>query len=88
MSFQWDERKAKANLKKHGVSFDEAKTVFEDPRVRPESDRLHSIEEERFWAIGMSHRQRILVVHYCHRFEAIRIISARKATAHELMFYQ
>jgi uncharacterized DUF497 family protein len=84
MSFQWDERKAKANLKKHGVSFEEASTVFRDPGLRLLSDMGHSVEEERFAAIGSSRLLRTLVVSYCYRGDVIRIISARKAAPSEV----
>ena len=87
MSFQWDERKAKANLKKHGVSFDEAKTVFDDPRVDFCADLEHSDAEDRFIALGMSMRERILVVCHCYRGDVVRIFSARKARLSEVERY-
>lgn len=83
-----DPRKAAANLKKHGVSFDEAKTVFYDENARLIADPDHSDNEERFILLGMSFRLRLLIV--CHVYRSgseIRIISARKATKTESNFY-
>jgi uncharacterized protein len=75
LEFEWDPRKAAANLAKHGVSFEEAATVFGDPR--------HSSEEGRFVLLGLSQDQRLLAVLYVERGETIRIISARRATRRE-----
>jgi hypothetical protein len=84
--FTWDARKAAANLRKHGVSFDEASTAFDDELGAYYSDSLH---EDRFILIGYSRRQRLLyVVHAEVGREAIRIISARKATKHEKARYE
>jgi uncharacterized DUF497 family protein len=84
--FVWDPRKATANLKKHGVSFDEASTAFEDELGAYYPDRLH---DDRFILIGYSRRQRLLyVVHAEVRESSIRIISARKATRHEKTRYE
>jgi uncharacterized DUF497 family protein len=84
--FTWDARKAAANLKKHGVSFEEASTAFEDELGAYYPDTLH---EDRFILIGYSRRQRMLyVVHAEVQPEAIRIISARKATKHEKARYE
>ena len=86
MRFVWDARKAAANLKKHGVSFDEASSAFEDTLGAYYPDRLH---EDRFILIGYSRRQRLLyVVHAEVEADAIRIISARKATKHEKARYE
>ena len=86
MRFTWDARKAAANLRKHGVSFDEASTAFDDELGAYYSDSLH---EDRFILIGYSRRQRLLyVVHAEVGREAIRIISARKATKHEKARYE
>lgn len=86
MRFIWDERKAAANLRKHGVSFDEASSAFDDKRGAYYPDSLH---EDRFILIGYSRRQRLLyVVHAEVEPEAIRIISARKATKHEKTRYE
>jgi uncharacterized protein len=84
--FVWDRRKATRNLEKHGVSFEEAQTAFEDPLGAYYPDRLH---DDRFILIGYSRRQRLLyVVHAQVTLEAIRIISARKATRHEKKHYE
>jgi len=88
--FEWSASKASANLKKHGVSFAEAQSVFYDEHARQFFDEDHSSEEERFILLGMSNRLRLLVVCHCERCggEIIRIISARKATAQERSFYE
>ncbi len=83
MQFEWDREKAKKNLKKHRVSFDEAMTVFYDPLSATFNDPDHSIDEERFITIGYSSRDHLLVVAHTEREKTIRIISARTATAHE-----
>lgn len=86
MRFTWDARKAAANLKKHGVSFDEAATAFDDPMGAYYPDTLHP---DRFILIGHSQRHRILfVVHAEVRRDVIRIISARTATSHEKTHYE
>ena len=87
--FEWDENKNSSNIKKHGISFEEAKTVFYDENARLISDPDHSIEEERFIILGMSLNLKILiVVHtYKEKDEQIRIISARKATKNESKIY-
>jgi uncharacterized DUF497 family protein len=86
---EWSERKAKANLKKHGVSFEEARTVFLDDNARLIDDPDHSGDEDRFVMLGLSSALRVLVVCHCIRGEdsTIRIISARKATTSERRFY-
>jgi hypothetical protein len=88
MRFEWDEGKAKANFRKHGVSFEEARSVFADilSAILPDED--HSLNEERWLALGMSDRRRILVVCFGEREGAIRIISARKATKREVKKYE
>jgi uncharacterized DUF497 family protein len=84
--FEWDAREAAANLAKHGVSFEEAQTAFDDKLGAYYADRLH---RERFILIGHSKEQRLLyVVHAEVRTESIRIISARKATRHEKARYE
>jgi hypothetical protein len=85
MQFEWDEKKNKANESKHGVSFEEAQTVFFDENAYEFGDPDHSEDEERFLMLGLSSRLRILVVSYCYRSNesVIRIISARKATKKE-----
>lgn len=86
MDFSWDERKAASNLKKHGVSFDEAATVFADPLALAIDDLL---EAERTLLLGMSNRQRLLLVVHVELDEStIRIISARRATSHERRQYE
>lgn len=83
-SFEWDEEKSKINEKKHGVSFEEAKTVFYDDNALLEYDEEHSSEEERFRILGISEKGNVLLVVHCIREETIiRIISSRKATASE-----
>ena len=87
--FEWDERKSRLNLTKHGVSFEEARSAFFDERARLIADPDHSEEEDRFVLMGMSSRLRLLVVCHCYRGESgmIRIISARKATPREAREY-
>jgi uncharacterized protein len=80
LAFEWDEKKAKQNLKKHGVSFEEASTIFGDPLARTIHDPLHSGEEDRFVNLGESQRRRLLVVVFTERGQNIRRISARVAT--------
>ncbi len=90
IKFEWDEKKASTNLKKHGVSFEEARTVFFDERARLIDDPDHSYEEERFIILGLSSSLRVVVVCHCYRDtgNVIRIISARKATTTESKFYK
>jgi len=86
VQFEWDARKAAANLRKHGVSFEEAETAFDDELGACYPDTLH---ETRFIVIGYSKRRRLLyVVHAEVRTDTIRIISARKATRHEKAHYE
>ena len=89
MNFVWDTRKAEANLRKHGVSFEDAATVFDDIDALCIYDPDHSQEEDRFVLLGMSASARILVVCHCYRGEGevVRIISARKATERETEQY-
>lgn len=89
LRFEWDERKAAANAKKHGVSFDEAKSVFVDERAKLIDDPDHSEDEERFVLLGLSSALRLLLVCHCYRGEGnvIRMISARKATTKESKSY-
>ena len=90
MNFEWDENKARINQEKHGVSFEEAKTVFDDADALQIFDPDHSESEDRFIMLGMSAVLRILVVCHCYRTndDTIRIISARKATRNECSTYQ
>ena len=89
ITFSWDDQKNKANDKKHGVSFEEAQSVFFDENAIEFSDPDHSEDEDRFLMLGLSHRLRILVVCNCLRKggSEIRIISARKATKKEQKTY-
>jgi uncharacterized DUF497 family protein len=87
-NFEWDEDKAKANLKKHGISFDEGATVFINASSVTIPDPDHSTGEQRYVDIGSSERGRVLVVVYTERGESIRIISCRKATASERRVYE
>ena len=88
--FEWDPAKAAANLKKHKVSFEEARSVFFDEFAIQYFDEAHSTNEERFLMLGMSSGAKLLIVCHCEREqgEIIRIISARKATKRESAFYQ
>ena len=90
IEFEWNSAKARSNLKKHGVSFEEAQSVFYDEFARQFDDDDHSDEEERFIMLGMSIKSRVLVVCHCERSggNVIRIVSARKATSKERSFYQ
>ena len=88
MEFEWDESKATANLKKHGVSFEEAKTVFDNVLAVIFDDEAHSLDEQREIIIGHSRRNRLLLVSFTERPNAIRIISARIATRREHEDYE
>lgn len=90
LRFQWDERKSQANHRKHGVSFEEAQTVFFDEDAIEFYDTGHSDAEDRFIMLGMSAMPRVLVVCHCLREKGsvIRIISARKATRKERQHYK
>jgi uncharacterized DUF497 family protein len=89
IEFAWDRRKARLNLSKHGVSFEEAQTVFLDDSARLIDDPDHSDEEERFVLLGYSFQARCLIVSHCYREanSVIRLISARRATALEEEMY-
>ena len=86
--FEWDGAKARQNLKKHRISFEEASTIFGDPLSATIDDPLHSSEENRFVTIGQSVRHRLLVVVHTDRGDRIRIISARVATRNERKSYE
>ena len=88
ISFDWDPKKANSNQKKHGVSFIEAQTVFLDDNALLIDDPDHSQDEDRFILIGFSYKFRVLVVCYSEEQDAIKIISARKATRPEKKQYQ
>jgi hypothetical protein len=88
VKFAWDARKAKANAKKHGVSFEEAASVFYDPLARIFDDEYHSMLERREIIIGHSIRQNLLIVAFTERLDAIRIVSSGKATLRERKDYE
>ena len=87
--FDWDENKNRINLQKHGISFEEASTVFFDDRALLFDDPEHSIEEDRFLLLGMSETAKVCIVCHCYRESdtVIRIISARQATKKEEQRY-
>jgi uncharacterized protein len=88
MQFEWDARKAAANLTRHGISFEEASEIFGDPLTISIGDPDHSIDEDRFISTGLSRRQRLLVVSHVYRGGRIRIITARVATRQERRQYE
>jgi len=88
MGFEWDEEKAAANLAKHGVSFEEASTVFADPLYVDFYDPDHSSEEHRYIIIGLSRQGRLLLVSHTERDEVTRLISAREVTRSEREAYE
>lgn len=88
MQFEWNPEKAESNIRKHGVSFPEASTVFNDPLSFTFPDPDHSYGEERYLIIGLSINNRILVISHTERADSIRIISAREATRNEQRFYE
>jgi len=88
LNFEWDEEKAKANLKKHRIGFEEATTVFIDPFSITIPDPDHSVVEQRYIDIGSSDKGPVLVVVYTERGASIRIISCRKATPSERKLYE
>jgi len=88
LDFEWDPTKAASNLAKHKISFEGAATVFGDPLGCIVADPRHSFRELRFVLLGLSQRQRLLAVMYAERGEAIRIISARRATPSEQRNYE
>jgi len=86
--FEWDPAKAADNFVQHGISFEEASTVFRDPLSATGSDPDHSFDEERFVTFGVSTRRRLLVIAHTDRGDTIRIISARLATPGERKIYE
>jgi hypothetical protein len=91
--FEWDESKSRANLKKHKVGFDEARTIFNDPFLVTYPDEFYSDDEERYVSVGISANNRVLLVSHAEREETdevfiIRIISCRRATTSERKFYE
>lgn len=87
-TFEWDATKARRNLRKHGVSFEEAKSVFLDPLSVTVADPAQTVIEDRFVDIGTSAQGRVLVVVYTERGSSIRLISCRKATSMEVRAYE
>lgn len=88
LQFEWDPKKAIANRQKHGVSFEEASTVFQDGFSSTISDPLHSTDEERLVTIGQSANGRLLVIVHTQRNKRVRLISARLATNYERRLYE
>ena len=88
MEFEWDPKKAAKNLRKHGVSFNEAATVFGDSLGTTVPDPDHSLAEDRYITVGMSGRRRLVMVAHTERGERIRIISARELTRAEREAYE
>lgn len=88
MKFEWDKEKAESNLKKHGISFDEAVSAFDDLFNVDLFDPKHSEDENRFILVGHSENERILIVSYAERGDKIRIITARKVTSKERRDYE
>ncbi|WP_353519099.1 BrnT family toxin [Thalassotalea sp. SU-HH00458] len=90
IKFEWDAAKAATNLKKHGISFDEAKSVFFDEFAVQFFDQENSVTEDRFLMLGMSNETNLLLICHCERDDgnSIRVISARKATKNESKNYQ
>lgn len=89
IDFEWDINKANINIRKHGVSFEEARTIFSDPFELTISDPEHSIGEHRFLSIGRSEYNRIIIVSYTEKqSNVIRVISARVASKHERQHYE
>lgn len=88
MKFEWNQSKAVSNLKKHGVSFEEAKTVFDNPLAVIFDDEAHSVDEQREIIIGHSRQNRLLLIAFTARSGNVRIISARLATRNEREDYE
>ena len=88
LDFEWDINKAKKNMERHEISFKEASTIFADPLSDFFYDSGHSIDEERYLAIGLSEFKNVLIVVFTEKDDIIRIISARKATKKERKHYE
>ena len=88
MQFEWDPEKDQQNQAKHGVSFDEASSVFGDPFAWTIDDPDHSVEENRFLTTGYSNRQRLIIVAHTDRDERVRLINAREVAAAERRVYE
>lgn len=88
MRFEWDSRKARGNLRKHRISFEEATTAFRDPLSVTAPDLTHSSSEYRFITFGLSWTGKLLTISHTEQGESIRIITARRATKHERKIYE
>lgn len=88
MHCEWEEAKAAANRQKHGISFEEAATIFDDPLYVDFYDPDHSVDEHRYLIIGTSSAGQLLIVSYTERDDAVRLISARKVTLSERKAYE
>jgi hypothetical protein len=88
LRFEWDEQKARQNLKKHGVSFEEAATVFGDHLSMTVADPLHSTLEQRWVTMGLTYLGRLAVVVHTNRGNVVRLVSARKVTRREKKAYE
>ena len=88
MEFEWDPRKALSNVRKHGVSFEEAATVFSDPLAAYYQDSDHSVSERRYLVIGTSSKQRLVHIAFADRRGRIRIIQAREPSKNEISQYE
>lgn len=88
MDFEWNPQKADINQREHGITFEEASTVFGDVLSVTFPDPDHSIQEERFLLLGVSSKNRVLLISHVYRAGTIRIISARKATRKERKYYE
>lgn len=88
LKFEWDTAKANANLRKHGVTFEEAASIFADPLALTFPDPDHSVGEKRWISFGVSNRDRLLAAAHAERGRSIRIVSARKATRHDREIYE
>jgi len=88
LRFEWNDKKARLNIRKHGIAFEEASTVFGDPLSITIPDTVHSIDEDRFISIGTSVNDKLLVVVYTDYNDIVRLISARKATGNEKKQYE
>lgn len=88
MKIEWDPKKAKSNLEKHGVSFEEAAIALGDPMAATGADPDHSLAEERYVTFGVSEKGRLVVVSHTEKDQTIRIISARKASKGEIELYE
>ncbi|MBN2443068.1 MAG: BrnT family toxin [Spirochaetales bacterium] len=89
IQFEWDQKKEHSNIRKHGITFEEAKTAFYDCNARVIYDPDHLENEDRYILLGLSYKLRLIIVSHCYRKkqEIIRIISARQANKHESQYY-